>query len=123
MGLAAASYANAVAWYVATSAPHLEGTKESVPVKFMLTWRTRPGLYKAAFQQFLETGGPPPKGVEQVARYHVPGSVLGWHVLETNDMTALAEHVNNWGDLIDIELNPIVEDTQAAEAAARVFGK
>ena len=63
-------------------------------MKFMLTWRTRPGLYKAAFQQFLETGGPPPKGVEQVARYHVPGSVLGWHVLETNDMTALAEHVN-----------------------------
>jgi hypothetical protein len=53
----------------------------------------------------------------------VPGSVLGWHVLETNDMTALAEHVNNWGDLIDIELNPIVEDAQAAEAAARVFGK
>ena len=92
-------------------------------MKFMLTWRTRPGLYKAAFQQFLETGGPPAKGVEQVARYHVPGSVLGWHVLETNDMAALAEHVNNWGDLIDIELNPIIEDAQAAEAAARVFGK
>ena len=92
-------------------------------MKFMLTWRTRPGLYKAAFQQFLETGGPPPKGVTQVARYHVPGSVLGWHVLETNDMTALAEHVNNWGDLIDIELHPVVEDAQAAEAAARVFGK
>ena len=53
----------------------------------------------------------------------MPGSVLGWHVLETNDMTALAEHVNNWGDLIDIELNPVIEDAQAAEAAARVFGK
>ena len=92
-------------------------------MKFMLTWRTRPGLYKGAFQQFQQTGGSPPKGVQQVARYHVPGSVLGWHILETNDMTALAEHVNNWGDLIDIELNPIVEDAQAAEAAARVFGK
>ena len=41
-------------------------------MKFMLTWRTRPGLYKAAFKQFLETGGPPPKGVEQVARYQCP---------------------------------------------------
>jgi hypothetical protein len=92
-------------------------------VKFMLTWRTRPGLYKAAFKQFLETGGPPAKGVTQVARYHVPGSVLGWHVLETNDMTALAEHVNNWGDLIDIELHPVVEDVEAGEAAGRVFGK
>jgi hypothetical protein len=62
-------------------------------VKFMLTWRTR------------------------------PGPVLGWHVLETDDMTALAEHMNNWGDLIEMELNPVVEDAQAAEAAARVFGK
>ena len=92
-------------------------------MKFMLTWRTRPGLYKAAFQQFLETGGSPAKGVEQVARYHVPGSVLGWHVLETNDMTALAEHVTNWGDLIDIELHAVVEEAQAGEAAGRVFGK
>jgi hypothetical protein len=58
-----------------------------------------------------------------VARYQVPGSVLGWHLLETDDLTALAEHVNNWGDLIDIELNPVVEDDQAAEAAGRVFGK
>ena len=23
-------------------------------MKFMLTWRTRPGFYKAAFQQFLK---------------------------------------------------------------------
>ena len=92
-------------------------------MRFMLTWRTHPGLYKKAFQQFLETGGPPPKGVTQVARYHVPGSVLGWHVLDTDDMTALAEHVNTWGDLIDIELHPVVEDGVAAEAAGRVFKK
>lgn len=92
-------------------------------MKFMLTWRTRPGLYKTAVEQFLETGGPPPEGVKQVARYHVPGSVLGWHVLETDDMTALAEHVANWAELIDIELHAVVEDANAAEAAGRVFGK
>jgi hypothetical protein len=92
-------------------------------VRYILTWRTRPGLYKKAFEQFMETGGVPPEGVKQVARYHVPGSVLGWHVLETDDMTALAEHVNSWGDLIDIELHAVVEDDVAAEAAGRVFGK
>ena len=91
-------------------------------MKFMLTWRTRPGLYKTAFQQFLKAGDPP-KGVKHVARYHVPGSTLGWHLLETDDMTALAEHVNNWGELLDVDLNPVVEDAQAAEAASRVFGK
>ena len=89
-------------------------------MKFMLTWRTLTGLYKAAFQQFLEHGGPPAKGVEQVPRYHVPGSVLGWHVLETNDMAALAEHVNTWGDLIDIGLNPIIEDDRQQKPGQRV---
>jgi hypothetical protein len=92
-------------------------------MKFMLTWRTRPGLYKAALRQFLETGGPPPKGVEQVARYHAPGSTLGWHVFETSDLTALAEHVATWADLLEMEVNPILEDAQAAEAASRVAGK
>jgi Protein of unknown function (DUF3303) len=113
----------AAPWYGAASAPQRKSSTGECSVKFMLTWRTRPGLYKAAFKQFLDTGGPPPKGVTQVARYHVPGSVLGWHVLETNDMTALAEHVNNWGDLIDIELHAVVEDAQAGEAAGRVFSK
>lgn len=92
-------------------------------MKFMLTWRTRPGLYKAALKQFLETGAPAPKGVENVARYHAPGSTQGWHVLETTDVTALAEHVATWADLLEMEVNPVAEDAQAAEAASRVSGK
>ena len=53
----------------------------------------------------------------------MPGVPPRVGTLETDDMTALAEHVNNWGDLIDVDLNPVVEDEQAAEAASRVFGK
>jgi hypothetical protein len=91
-------------------------------MKFMVTWRTRPGLYKTAVQQFLKTGGRPPKGLKTVSRWHVPGSTLGWHLLE-GDLTALAEHVAEWADSIDLEVNPVIEDAQAAEAASRVFGK
>jgi hypothetical protein len=92
-------------------------------VKFMLSWRTRPGLYKAALTQFLETGAPPPKGVATVARYHVPGSIQGWHLMETNDVTALAEHVATWADLLEMEVSPVIEDAQAGEAASRVSGR
>lgn len=91
-------------------------------MKFMLTWRTRPGLYRAAVKQFLETGAPP-QGGATVARYHVPGSTQGWHVIETNDLTALAEHAATWADLLEMEVNPVVEDAQAGEAASRVYGK
>jgi hypothetical protein len=37
----------------------LEPRKGETPMKFMVTWRMRPGSYKTAVQQFLETGGNP----------------------------------------------------------------
>ena len=92
-------------------------------MKFMVTWRTRPGLYKQAVQQFLKTGGGPPKGFKTVGRWHVPGSVLGWHLLEGDDPGGLAEHVAEWADVLELELNPVIEDAAAAQAAANVFGK
>ncbi|PYX07370.1 MAG: hypothetical protein DMG88_14685 [Acidobacteria bacterium] len=92
-------------------------------MKFMVTWRTRPGLYKTAVQQFLKAGGPVPQGLKTVARWHVPGSILGWHLIEGNDAALVAEHVAEWADLIDLEVFPVIEDGQAAAAAAKVLGK
>lgn len=43
--------------------------------------------------------------------------------METNDATALAEHVATGADLLEMEVNPVVEDAQAGEAASRVAGK
>jgi len=91
-------------------------------MKFMVTWKTRPGLYKTALQQFLKTGGKA-KGLKTVGRWHVPGSTLGWHLIEGDDLTALSEHAAEWADLLIIDVHPVVEDAQAAEAATRVFGK
>lgn len=92
-------------------------------MKFMVTWRTRPGLYKATVQQFLKTGAPAPKGLKTVGRWHVPGSVLGWHLLEGDNPTALAEHVAEWADVLELEVHPVIEDAAAAEAAAKIYGK
>ena len=43
--------------------------------------------------------------------------------MEGDDPTDLAQHVAEWADVIDLEVNPVVEDAAAAEAASRVFGK
>ena len=92
-------------------------------MKVMVTWKCRPGTYKTAVEQFLKTGGKPPEGMKTVGRWHVPGSILGWHLLEGDNLTALAQHVAEWADVIDLEVNPVIEDAAAAEAAERVFGK
>jgi hypothetical protein len=72
-------------------------------VKIMIVWRTVPGKYKAAVEQFLSTGGPVPAGCKALGRWHVPGSVLGWHLIEADDLTAAAHHVAEWGDVLECE--------------------
>jgi hypothetical protein len=92
-------------------------------VKIMIVWRTVPGKYKAAVEQFLSTGGPVPAGCKALGRWHVPGSVLGWHLIEADDLTAAAHHVAEWGDVLECEVYPVIEDAEAGAAAKEVFGK
>jgi len=92
-------------------------------VKIMIVWKTVPGKYKAAVEEFLRAGGPVPAGAKTLGRWHVPGSVLGWHLVDANDLTAVAEHVANWAELLECEVYPVIEDAEAGAAAKNVFGK
>jgi hypothetical protein len=91
-------------------------------MKYMVKWTVSPANYKAAVKRFLKTGGPTPKGLKSIGRWHAPGSTTGWHVVEGTD-AALAENSANWADLLDLEVTPVVEDDVAAEAAKKVYGK
>ena len=64
-----------------------------------------------------------PPGIKSVTRWHTPGSTLGQHLVEGNDLTAVAQHVAEWANLLEIETYPVIEDTEAASAASKVFGK
>ena len=92
-------------------------------MKIMITWKTVPGKYKTAVEEFLRKGGPVPSGSKTVGRWHVPGSVQGWHLVESNDLTAVAQHVAEWGDVLEMQVAPVIEDAEAASAATKVFGK
>ena len=91
-------------------------------MKIMIVWRTVPGKYKTAIEEFLRRGGPVPSGAKTVGRWHTPGSTLGWHLVE-GDLTAVAQHVSEWADLLECEVYPVIEDAEAANAANKVFGK
>jgi len=90
-------------------------------MKIMIVWRTVPGKYKTAVEAFLHKGGPVPSGAKTLGRWHVPGSILGWHLVE-GDLTAVGQHVAEWADLLECEVYPVLEDDAAADAAKRVFG-
>jgi Protein of unknown function (DUF3303) len=92
-------------------------------MKFMAVWKTIPGRYKTALEQFLKTGGPAPTGGKTLGRWHVPGSIQGWHLIEAKGPEALAEHAAEWADVLELEIHPVIEDAAAAAAAKKVYGK
>jgi len=91
-------------------------------MKVMVVWRTVPGKYKTAVEAFLRAGGPVPPGAKTIGRWHVPGSVLGWHLIE-GELAAIGQHIAEWADLLECELYPVIEDEEAATAAKKGFGK
>ena len=89
-------------------------------MKYMLCWSIEPQYYDTALDAFLEGGAPMPEGLTALGRWHVPGSNKGWLLCETDNIVILAQHVAEWAPLLNIEVNPIMDDAQAGEAAARV---
>lgn len=87
-------------------------------MKYMIEWRIPPGAFKTTVEAFLSGGAPVPEGLKSVGRWHVPGSVSGWHLVEGSE-DALAEHVAEWAGLIELDVTPVIED----EAAAASLGK
>jgi hypothetical protein len=92
-------------------------------MKVMVVWKTVPGKYKAALDQFLSTGAPVPAGAKTVGRWHTPGSTLGWHLIETNDLALVAQHVTEWSDVLASEVYAVIEDAEAGAAAKKALGK
>jgi len=86
-----------------------------------LVWRIAPGSYKAAVESFLNSGAPVPSGIKTLGRWHAPGSSHGWHLVE-GEAASVAEHVAVWANLLEIEVSPVIEDTEAAASLSKVYG-
>ena len=85
----------------------------------MVVWKTVPGKYKTAIDQFLKAGGPVPAGAKTAGRWHTPGSTFGCHLIEASDLALIAEHVADWGELLEINVYPVIEDTEGEPSRRR----
>jgi hypothetical protein len=54
-----------------------------------------------------------------VARWHAPGSAYGWALIEGNDTTALAQHVAEWANYLQLRVTPVMEDGKPEPACRR----
>ena len=82
-----------------------------------MEWKLRTGYVGEAFKKFLSTGAPFP-GVKMHGRYHAPGSVNGWIILETDDVSAVYKHAAEWAEFLEWNTTPVLNDEDAGAAAA-----
>jgi hypothetical protein len=86
---------------------------------FMLTYRFYPEHRNQAIARFRVTAGRPPKGVQLLGRWTAADLNGGFALLQSYDIKALVEFTLGWSDLMDLEIVPLIEDTQLQEVLSR----
>ena len=89
-------------------------------MKFMLTFTIKPETRDTAIARFVKTKGRPPKGVTLLGRWTRADFSGGFDLLESNDLTAVAEFALAWSDLMELTVVPVVEDQELTQVLARV---
>ena len=85
---------------------------------FAVHWTFDPDHRDKANARFQETGGPPPAGVKMLGRWHSLGEGSGFCVCETDDPVALGKWMQQWSDLLEFRLQPVVDDEGVSKILA-----
>jgi hypothetical protein len=90
-------------------------------MKFILTFDWTPDAEERAegIARFQKTGGLPPKGVKLLGRWTRADLSGGFALLETDDATKLLGFAYLWGDLMDLEILPVLDDQELSTALER----
>lgn len=91
-------------------------------MKFMATWKIPPHNQREAAKRFLAGGAPAPEGATVLGRWHVPGSGRGFVLCEADDLGPVATQLVEWGNLLELEIYPVMEDEEAGAAMAAGTG-
>ena len=82
---------------------------------FLVQWRIAPEHRDKANNRFKETGGPPPKGVKMLGRWHLATGGEGLLICEADDAIALGKWTNQWTDVLRFRVSPVNNDEGVME--------
>ncbi len=90
------------------------------PMTFLMHWSFKTGYHEIAAKKFLATGAPFPECMSW-KRFHAPGSVEGWILVEADNADACYEHAAEWAECLDWEVTPVLTDEQAGPLIAKAY--
>jgi hypothetical protein len=88
-------------------------------MKFILTCTIPPATREQAIARFLETGGQPPPGVTLLGRWTRLDLGGGFVLLESEDPQALTAFAQEWSDVVELTMAPVLEDQALAVVLKR----
>src|SRR5262249_37768605 len=90
-------------------------------MKFTLTFAIRPESRgrDEAIARFKKTGGKPPKGAKLLGRWTAADFSSGFD-LESDDVASLAEFSLVGSDIMELKLDPVIEDAQLDDVLQRM---
>jgi len=89
-------------------------------MKYIVTYEIRPTGRDAAIARFKATGGPTPPGATMLGRWTRADFSGGYALVESDDVKSVLQFALNWSDLIEIGVEPVVEDTELADVLGRL---
>ena len=83
-------------------------------------WSFKTGYHEIAAKKFLATGAPFPD-CKSWKRFHAPGSVEGWILVEADNANACYEHAAEWAECLNWEVTPVLTDEEAGPLMAKAY--
>lgn len=87
-------------------------------MRYMVVEHFRNGDPVPVYTRFRERGRLAPEGLSYVASWVDDKLERCFQLMETEDRCLLDEWMNNWTDLVDFEVYPVVSSAEAAERVA-----
>lgn len=85
---------------------------------YMIIERFKSGDPAPVYRRLRERGRMAPEGLSYVSSWITEDLTTCYQVMQTDDRNLLSQWMENWKDLVDFEVHPVVTSAQAADAVA-----
>ena len=82
-------------------------------MQYMIIERFHPGKIKELYKRFDEKGRLMPEGVVYISSWIDESVETCYQVMESESPEKLMQWINNWKDLADFEVIPVISSAQA----------
>ena len=81
----------------------------------MVIERYKNGDPKPVYRRFREKGRMAPEGLTYISSWINDEMTVCYQIMETNDRSLLDQWIDNWRDILDFEIFPVITSKEALE--------